>query len=259
MDNMQLHELRINYLKDLISRLPHGNFGTYRGRLVIHVYYDPFDRSVNNKNNKRYYLDSPKGKELAPLIQEYQNLCKELKELEHEWNLLYRIPPRDINYPLEKNRTCILDDNYFDKAKPGSNPTKAGHPIKYKDMILRSKNELAACIYLDKIGREYKTEVAIPVDGFYFLYPDLLINVPEECKCLALEIDGAIDNSQYSYKITNRHKGYYDIGLLAGKDVIFMEIGDSYQFDTELLESLIKSAILASLDDINLPPILPQA
>ena len=252
MESRRSHELRMSYIKEQMNRLPHGSFGSVHGRATVKVSYDPFDPSVTAYHYKRYFLDSPKGQFYRPLIKEYLRYEAELKRLEAEWNLIYKIPPRKISYPLKKRRQTIFDGDFFEKAESNMNGRKVENPVPYKGMRLRSKNEMIGVQIMEKFGLEYKVEPKVG-NGFNELYPDILFNIPTQCRCAGIEIDGAIENEQYSYKSRNRRASYLRLGLMPGKDVIFLDIASPSDFYGELFETMVKLAIEAGLDDIIFP------
>ncbi|SCW60710.1 hypothetical protein SAMN02910456_02141 [Ruminococcaceae bacterium YRB3002] len=249
-------ELRMSFIRERLTKIPHGNLGTYRGRQVVSITYDPFDSTITYKNRKRYYVDSPQGKKYAPKIKEYIELSGELATLEEQWNLMYRMAPRSVPYPLTKTRVSLFDSRFYERAVPNSNDRPIKNPIKHKDMILRSKNELAGCLILDSKGIDYKVEVKVAADDddeYSALYPDILFHLPEQDKCVGIEIDGAIDREPYSNKTFWRRRNYIRHDLQVGKDIIFYELDNPYAFDDKHLEALIDSAITANLGDIVFP------
>lgn len=252
MNDIKNNELKISYLKDKISKLPHGSFVPIRGLLYVVVTYDPFEPAVNSKNRRRYRITSNKGRFYTPLIEEYIKLKKELNELEYRWNLIYRFPPRQIEYPLKKRKYSIFDGDFFDNAVSNSNGLPVEHPIEYKGMIFRSKNELLTCQLIESKGYKVKVEPLVG-SSFDTLFPDIVFKVPEQYKCIGLEIDGALDREQYAYKSRNRRKGYLEKGFQIGKDIVFLDLADPHSFYPELFETQIRLAVEASLDDIVFP------
>ena len=57
---------------------------------------DPWDKNVNQKNKKRYVIDSKNGKIYAPLIAESCKLKAKLKYLNALWNNTYFCNLSDI-------------------------------------------------------------------------------------------------------------------------------------------------------------------
>ena len=252
MESRRSHELKMSYLREQINKLPHGSFCTVRSIPVVTINYDPHDPTVTSTNRRRYYLSSPQGEFYRPLIKEYLRLSYELKRLEAEWNIIYKIPPREISYPLKKRRHTIFDGDFFEKAESNMNSRLIENPVPYKGMKMRSKNEMIGVQILEKFGLEYKVEPKVG-DGFDVLFPDIIFNIPEQCRCAGIEIDGAIDKERYSYKATNRRKGYLSMDLMPGKDVIFLDIASPNDVYGELFETMVKLAIEAGLDDIIFP------
>ena len=254
MENLKEHELLISYYEKRIAELPHGHFGIYRTRPVVYVTYDPLDGSINAYNKKRLYTDTANGECYAVLISEYQDLCNKLNALTEEWNLICKCAPRKLKYPLKKTVRSIFTSEFFDSAAEGANPIPIEHPIEYKGHLLRSKNEMLGCIILEKFGYEYKIEIAVGNDPFGMLYPDITFKVPEQERCIGIEINGALDRIKYANRSVNRHKGYLDLGLRISKDIIFVDIADASSFYADVFETQVKLAVMAGIDDIVFPP-----
>ncbi|MBR2524051.1 MAG: hypothetical protein IKE53_06400 [Clostridiales bacterium] len=253
MYEMKNMELMISFLRKRLAEMPHGSFGEKNGRMVVYITYDPADKSVDARNKKCYSVDSPNGKIWSPVISEYIATKKKLDSYLNIWNGIYRFNPRNIDYPLEKSRSTLLTDRFFSDAKEYANPTPIEHPIKYNGKILRSKNELLGVQTIEKFGLDFKIEIAVGNDPFNMLYPDITFYVPYQQRCISMEINGALNVAKYANKSLNRQSTYIDLGLMIGKDVIFLDIADPGQFYAELLETQIKTAILSGLDDIVFP------
>lgn len=243
----------ISFLRKRINELPHGYFGLVNELPVVYITHDPNDPSISVYNKKRYNINSYNGKAWSPQIAEYQRLQSKLQQLEKLWKHLYKFDSRQIEYPLIKRRTTILNEEFFRNSRENINPVKIENPIEYNGHYLRSKNELIGCQIIEKLGLEYKTEIAIGDDPFDMLYPDFTVNVPYQQRCIAIEINGALSNLKYAKKSINRQSTYIGNGLMIGKDVVFLDIADSSQFYAELFETLLKNAIIAGLDDIVFP------
>lgn len=193
------------------------------------------------------------GKLYAPIIDRYLKLKAEYDHLMALWNSEYWIEPRTIAYPLLKTRKNFMDSTFFENAVPNANSYKNERSIGFEGMDLRSKNELIACESLTKMGFEVKIEPEIRFDDFTVFDPDILINLPEADKCLALEIDGAMDKNGYVAKAEKRKTDYHTHGLKEYKDVLFLRLYDPYEFDVYTLESMIRVAVERNIEDIIFP------
>jgi len=65
-----------------------------------------------------------------------------------------------------------------------------------------------------------------------------------------LEIDGMMDNEEYSYKANKRKLNYYKAGLIEFKDVIFFRLTGDNDFDIDSLTRLIEFSIEVNAIDI---------
>ncbi len=247
------HELLISYYKDQLNKLPFGNVGCHKGIPVVYISKDPADPSISYRNKKCYQISSKKGKIYYELIQESIRIRAKIKELEEEWDSIYKIKPREIRYPLRHKTGSLLDKDLYFKSRSGQNLVENDRPIEYKGHMLRSKNELLACQAIEQLGYDYKTEIKIESDKFKSFYPDVTIYLHLVEKPLALEVDGALDQESYFRKSELRKKNYFDAGLLEFKDVIFYRLNDGYSFDVSRLKALIDAALLTNMDDIIIP------
>ena len=253
MYEMKNMELMISFLRKRLAEMPHGSFGEKNGNRVVYITYDPADKSVDTHNKKCYSVDSSNGKIWSPVISDYLNTKRKLDSYLNIWNGIYKFNPRDISYPLRKNRSSLLTDRFFLDAEENANPTPIEHTIEYKGKILRPKNELLGVEAIEKLGLDYKIEIAVGNDPFNMLYPDITFSVPYQQRCVSIEINGALNVAKYANKSLNRQNLYIELGLMIGKDVIFLDIAEPGQFYAELLETQIKTAILSGLDDIVFP------
>lgn len=247
------HELSISYYKDQLSKLPLGTFGCHKGKAVVYVTKDPTDPSVSYRNKRCYQVDSKKGKIYYELIMESQKIISKIRELEEEWNAIYKISPRNIKYPLKHKTSSILNKELYLNSRSGQNPVENEKPIEYKGHLLRSKNELLACQAIEQLGYDYKTEIKIGTDPFRTFCPDVTIYLHIVEKPLAMEIDGALDQESYFRKSELRKRNYFDAGLVEFKDVIFYRLKDGYSFDVGRLKALIDAALLTNMDDLIIP------
>ena len=253
MVDYRMYELQISYLTKRLAEMPHGSFGMSRGEKVVYVTYDPCNNNVDKHHKMVFRVDSKSGRFWSPLIAEYIKVSKQLQELINIWNSIFRCDPRKLTYPLEKSKATIMTDEFFYSAREYCNPTVAEHPVDYNGRALRSKNEHMGCQIMDKLGLEYKIEIAVGSDPFNLMYPDITFVVPSQQRCIGIEINGALDKPKYVDRTVNKHKTYLDYGLRMSKDIIFVDIADGSQFYADVFETQVKTAILAGLDDIVFP------
>ncbi len=246
-------ELLISYYQDRLMKLPQGYFGRDKDAAIVYVTHVPGEQPGEKRKRFRYRLTSEKGQKWADLVREYRKCKDKLDELMTVWNSTYRFPPRKIAFPLVRRDPSMFTADFFNAAAECANPAQAERPIEYKGRILRSKNELIGCQIIEKLGYEFKVEIAVGSDPFYMLYPDITFLVPEQERCIGVEINGAVDNIKYANKSLNRQSEYIKNGLMISKDVIFVDIADSGSFYVRQFETQVKLAVMAGLDDIIFP------
>ena len=249
--NQLHHELLIAHCKSQIQKLPEGFFGTYRDKHVVIISRDPTDKNVNQKNKKRYTLDSKNGKIYVPLIKESNKLKAKLNYLTNLWKSTYWTEPRDIRYPLNKrDYGGLTKEKYFNSAEMQNPILTKNTPIDYYGRQLKSKNELIACQAFDYWGYKYKVEINLSPDKFTQLYPDVTFYAEEIEKPIAVEIDGAADNASYFDKAEGRKFNYIKEGYIEYKDIVFLRLTNPYDFDAQRFKGLISAALFCNLDDI---------
>ena len=249
----RMYELQISYFTKRLAEIPHGSFGVHRGEAVVYVTYDPCDKTVDAHHKKTYRIDSAQGRQLSPFITEYTKIRGQLDTLKSQWNSTFKFAPRLLDYPLQKKRKTFMTDEFYRNAKEYANPVTIENPIEYNGRILRSKNEHICCQVLDKLGLEYKIEIAVGDEYCNIMYPDITFLVPSQQRCIGIEVNGALGEIKYAQKSMNRHKSYMGYGLKIGKDIIFVDISESTQFYADVFEDQVKTAILIGLNDIVFP------
>ena len=249
--NKQHHELLIAYYQHELSLLPEGFFGIYRGKKVVYITRDPRDDSINNKNKRRIVISSKEGQIYSKLIEESSAIRSKLSHLNELWNSTYWTPPNKICYPPGKHRTGALNRERYIKSCEMQNPILSTNPtIDYNGRKLRSKNELIVCQCLDSWEYEYKVEIDLSPDEFTPLYPDATFFIPEIDKPVSVEVDGALDKTNYMTKSEGRKFNYFNNGFIEFKDVIFLRLTYAYEFDAQRFKDLVSAAIFCNLSDI---------
>ncbi len=220
------------YLRYRLKNMIRGSFGMTRGKPVVYVSHDPEDPAVDIYHRKRILLHSSKGEFYKDGIVRFRDAQRELRILEDEWWKKYRVPPVNIEYPLNRKDVMITPE-MFKKMRSNSNRLENETPIRYRGQILRSKNELIAFKALEDMGFNVKTEVTIRgVDGS-LLFPDMVFEMEEFGMGAAIEIDGKMENDNYYYKAENRRQTYLRNGFREWEDVLFFRIANGYDFDLE--------------------------
>ena len=242
------HQLRLSYLRSMMDKLPHGTFGTYRGRPVVYITYDPADRSVTSRNRKRFYTDSSKGSLYSVLIKEYQAAKAEYRELWDQWILMYGKKPDLVSYPLHTSVSPMITEQTFRESVPNQNPFPEKGYVNSRMQKFRSKNEMIAVKIIENMGYTCKTEIRLTGSRIY--YPDVTFLVPECMKAIGVELDGAMDDFKYANKAHTRKNEYLSDGFREFKDIIFFRMTSSNMFDADLFSSYIEIALELSARDI---------
>lgn len=244
------HEYKIAYLRDQLSKIPHGSKGLFKGRAVVYVFYDPNNKKISKKCKARYSVNTKKGMYYTKYIDNYLMLKSELDALLKNWNSKYVTPPRDIKFPLKKKKQDILNKEWFDQAEEHQNPYDLEHPLDYNGHKLRSKNEYITYQLIDRLGYEQKSEVKLDFKQFEGFYPDDTFYVPEIDKVFILGIEGAMDKPDYSSKSHRETVICITNGMTELKDFIMLRLPDARTIDSAQIENLVRAAIEASISDI---------
>lgn len=77
--------------------------------------------------------------------------------------------------------------------------------------------------------------------------------MPEQQRCIGVEINGALDKQKSAENYLARQKDYIGYGLMISKDVVFVDMAERNSFYAELFETQVRLTVLAGLDDIVFP------
>ncbi|MBR6484127.1 MAG: hypothetical protein IKT14_03825, partial [Clostridiales bacterium] len=168
-------------------------------------------------------------------------LESEYKKLLNEWELMYKAKPELISFPIKRNDPVLLSSGFFRSAAENRNEYPNEDPILYENKKLRSKNELIALQVLESMGYECKTEVMIW--GRRNFYPDVLFLAPEVDRAIGVELDGAMDRSDYRNKALKRQSEYIEAGFTEYKDILFYRMSDGSEFDVAGFRKMVEIAI----------------
>jgi len=219
------HNVMLCYLKDSMRDIPIGYFGSHRGKDCVYVHKDGAFH--------KYVLTSSKGREYQPLIENYQRLNSQYKKYTEMWRRTYKYPPK--NYDLEsirRNRAGKFNGEFYRQLQP-VNCDDAMHPIEYKGLKLRSKNELMAAQILDELGLEFKYEPMVTLNYGKSVLPDFAVYFPAIDLCILVEVYGMADENNYQQNMTEKIKSYTAAGIWPDRDVVHFILPDSKNFDKD--------------------------
>ena len=222
---------KISYLRKRIQELPDGRLGTFRGRSVIRVTYDPKNSKVTRHRYRRILTETTNGQRFVALVEESTRLRQELQKYMAVWEATYVGNPLEMIMP---NRG-FMDYDDFKNATPNMNTYPVKEGIEYKGLLLRSKNEMMGIMCLEKLGIEYKVEPEIDVKGNK-LYPDIMAAAPEINKSAFVEIYGLSEMDGYNDKMNYKNKLYMLGGYRHGRDYIPFYTNSMKQFDVRAFE-----------------------
>ncbi|MBO7426007.1 MAG: hypothetical protein J6U23_10025 [Clostridiales bacterium] len=247
MHSMNYLAIQISYLEHLISELPDGNFGKYRGKQVLYIYRMPSDPKVCWSNNRRYCLETKRGNRMCEEVRKSNLLKNKHNMLMDDWKSNYVGVPPKIQMPYK--RQSKMNYEFFDSSLENQNPNDTESLLEYNNRKFRSKNEVLAAQILDKMNIEYKVEPRFSTGSKYF-YPDFIIGVKELDKSAYVEIYGKMDDMEYVSANSKKNGLYFKAGLRQGRDYIPFYSGDAKTFDVEAFEMQIKAWLELAAEEI---------
>lgn len=239
--------IKISYLEHLISELPYGNYGKYRGKQVLYVYRMPSDTKVCWSNNRRYSPETKRGTKMCDEVRKCNLLRNKHNMLMDDWKSNYAGVPPKIHMPYKRQSKMYYE--FFANALENQNPNDTDSLLEYNNRKFRSKNEVLAAQVLDKLNIEYKVEPRFSNGSKYF-YPDFLIGVKEVDKSAYVEIFGKMDDMEYVSSNSKKNGMYFQAGCRQGRDYIPFFTGDAKTFDVEAFEMQIKAWLELAAEEI---------
>lgn len=239
--------VKMSYLEQSISELPHGNFGKYKGKQVLYVYYMPSDSKVCWSNNRRYCPETKRGNNMCMEVKKSNLLRNQYNLLLADWKSNYAGIPPKIQMPFK--RQCKMNYEFFANSPENQNPNDSDNLLEYNNRKFRSKNEVLAAQVLDKMGIEYKVEPKFST-GTKYCYPDFIIGVKEIDKSAYVEIFGKMDDMDYALSNSKKNALYFQTGCRQGRDYIPFYSGDAKSFDVEAFEMQIRAWLELAAEEI---------
>ena len=241
---MKVHAAKLEYRRQLLSKIPHGYFRIRKGKNTVIVTFDPDITSICSKRPKTHYISSKRGKAYAEAVMYYQKIKSEYDSLLKSWNETYSFAPPVVKLPLKTvYDPHKMNNEYFDKQKDYQGRYVPENPTISDDGIFKSKNELIAADTLNEMDIPFKYETKLYIEeANETINPDYLLDFYEIDRCSYLEVLGMNDRFSYAanttVKITSYSKGNYR----PGRDVIYVHLYDKYNFDKAYFKSMVWAA-----------------
>ena len=224
-----------------------GSVGTCNGKPVIYVYQNPDNPNTSKSHRELHRVNSKQGRLLLPKIEHYQELKHLLEEHITKWYAHYNYDPPLYKMPFKSGR--VLDYAFFENSEEDSNQMPPKFPIQYQGKTYYSKNEVLAVIVSQKLGLDFKREVPVSVNENTTYYLDGLIGCKEADFAMYIEIMGMPDKATYMQRNYQKIVDYSSVGLRQNKEILYIFVPNSYEFDFENLEMQIMMSIERSLPE----------
>ena len=240
---MKVHAVKIRYREQLLRKMVHGRFGMNKGRQCVYITYTPRDKKLTRRTQKRYFVDSTRGKEYTLQIQKYLAVKAEYDRLLLDWRTTYAFEPPMIKFPINNTYDPHhMDNRFFNDAVDNSNDMKNDSPVYSGDDVLKSKNEQFGRDLLRSMGIPYKYEAALDAQNSEGYVPDFLLSFYEIDRCIYAELFGMTDKYEYSNRTTSKLSFYSRNHYRPGREIIYAFMYDKYNFDEEYFASMVLSA-----------------
>ncbi len=228
----------------------HGRFGTHRGKRCVFVTYLPEEGKTSGHVQKRYYLDSAKGKEFTPKIKRYLAVKAEYDKLLSDWSSTYAFEPPEVKFPISGTYDPHhMDNDYYAGAVDRINNMPNDNPVYSGDDVLKSKNEQFAKGIFKKYGIPYKYEVDLDVDNPDGFVPDFLLSFYEIDRCIYAEICGMNDKADYSMTTARKINFYSRHHYRPGREMVYAFMYDKNNFDEDYFAMQLLGAFETLIPD----------
>ena len=239
--------LKISYLKHQLACCYTGYYGTTKGYKVLYITHNPNNPKVTYINKECHRLTSKQGAALLPEIERYNKLKHDLDDHLAKWYAHYNYAPPQYKVPFRSGRR--LDYKFFESCPENQNPNPPKHPITYKGTTYYSKNEVLAVIVSQSLGLEIKSEVPVVINEDTTYNLDGLIGCKAADLAMFVEIMGMPDRAEYMQRNYRRIVDYSSKGLRQNREIIYIFIPNSYDFDFENLANQILLSIEQQLPE----------
>ena len=242
---LKVHAVKIRYRERALREMVHGRMAMMGGKSYVYITYIPDDASVTKHHPLRYNVESPKGREFAPLVARYIRAKAEFDRLLLDWRELYKPEPPEVRFPI--NNTWDphhMDNKFYLDAVANTNKMPPKNPVYSGSDVLKSKNEQFGKDKLVEMGIPYKYEPALDINNPEEIVPDFLLSFYEIDRCVYAEIGGMTDKYEYSRSIAEKINYYSGNNYRQGREMIYCFMFDKNNFD----EDVFAAAVLASFD-----------
>ena len=241
--------LKINYCKSRLEKLPKLR--------VTDIVISGKIRKCIISGHHRYFLDSPRGKELYDIFIIRENLERELAVYEAVWHSSFAFePPADLrphnvirSLTVEGNKQVVLNKEYFDSLQNDANDNYKKYSNYYFDGIYyRSSNERDIAIYYTDMGIPFKYEPKVWIAGVPKpINPDFVLYIKELDTCKFHEHLGIKSSADYLRDTRIKYSNYTGAGLIPGTDILFTYDTADMPFDIRCLAAKLNSAVYSTM------------
>ncbi len=247
---IKVHAVKIKYRELLLKNMVHGRFGMYKNKRHVFITYIPGNSTVSKHKQKRYSLNTKKGKEYSLQVKKYILVKTEYDKLLTSWRNAYSCEPPEVRFPIiQTYDPHSMNNIFFNNSVSNSNNIISEHNVYSGDIIVRSKNEQFGKDILDRLDIPYKYEPGIIDNNPRGIVPDYLLSFYEIDRCSYLEICGMSDDYEYSSRTAKKINFYSANKYRPGREVIYVFMYDKYNFDEDYFASQIMGAFETLIPD----------
>ena len=247
---MRVHAVKIRYREQLLRRMIHGRFGNYQGKPCVYIHYDPKDKELTRRTQKRYFLDSALGKKYTPHVERFLKVKAEYDLLLVDWRSTYSFEPPMVRFPIcNTYDPHHMDNDFFASVAHKVNKMPVENPVYSGDDVLKSKNEQFAKDFFKDNGIPYKYEPDIEVDNPEGFVPDFLLSLYEIDRCIYAEVCGMADSYEYSARTAHKINFYSKNRYRPGREMIYAFMYDKNNFDEEYFAAQVWGAFDTLIPD----------
>ncbi len=243
--SMDMHALKINWLREQLSIIPRIAITTKNGREVVYIY----SQTTQNANRRfERSLNGEEGRYYARLFNKRKEYESELAELMDVWKHVYKIPVPKISICAEnKSKQGVeiygdMNSDYFESLVSNDNDYPKDKWNEFDGINFRSLQERTIAEVIKGLNWPYKYEATI-TDGAYKLSCDFVFLVRELNQTKLFEFFGMMDNESYANKAYNKMKIYQSMGFAIDKDIFFMFASSKDSINAKMVAAKINSVI----------------
>jgi len=241
--------LRINYCKQQIRQLPDVRMHTYN------IHGVETKTAVFGKH--RYAVSTPRGRELACVMEQKEYYRRQLNIYESIWanNYKYELPsectPRKVQRLLyvAPGQPVIMDKHFFDSLKNDANkryPKPKDYHFGGIDYRSAAERDIAVCY--TEMGIPFKYEPEVYINGLAEpIFPDFVLYITELDNCKIHEHFGVKSVAAYLKTTKFKYCDYANAGLVPELDTIYTYDLNGFPFDIRTLPFKLNTSVYLTM------------